>query len=99
MLGGSASSRLFQEIRERRGMAYSVYTYASQYADTGLFGVYAGCQPARVGEVLAICREEIEKVAVNGITDEELDRGKGQLRGSLSRLGSGTLIRAWPPAS
>jgi predicted Zn-dependent peptidase len=103
-LGGGMSSRLFQEVREKRGLAYSVYSYSSQYADTGLFGVYAGCQPARVGEVLSICRDEIAKVAADGISDEELARGKGQLRGSLvlgledtgsrmSRLGKSELVQ------
>jgi predicted Zn-dependent peptidase len=103
-LGGGMSSRLFQEVREKRGLAYSVYSYNSQYADTGLVGVYAGCQPGRVTEVLAICREEIGKVAANGITEEELLRGKGQLRGSLvlgledtssrmSRLGKSELVQ------
>ena len=62
-LGGGMSSRLFQEIREKRGLAYSVYSYTSQYADTGTFGVYAGCLPAKVDEVLAICRDEVAKVA------------------------------------
>jgi predicted Zn-dependent peptidase len=103
-LGGGMSSRLFQEVREKRGLAYSVYSYSSQYADTGLFGVYAGCHPERVGEVLTICREEVAKVAEHGISDEELMRGKGQLRGSLvlgledtssrmSRLGKSELVQ------
>jgi predicted Zn-dependent peptidase len=103
-LGGGMSSRLFQEVREKRGLAYSVYSYSSQYADTGVFGVYAGCQPGRVGEVLTICREQIEKVATGGISDDELARGKGQLRGSLvlgledtssrmSRLGKSELVQ------
>ena len=103
-LGGGMSSRLFQEVREKRGLAYSVYSYASQYADTGLVGVYAGCQPARVREVLSICRDELVKVAEHGITAEELTRGKGQLRGSLvlgledtssrmSRLGKSELVQ------
>jgi predicted Zn-dependent peptidase len=82
-LGGGMSSRLFQEVREKRGLAYSVYSYTSQYADTGNFGVYAGCQPGKADEVLAICRDEIAKAAANGITEEELARGKGQLRGSM----------------
>jgi predicted Zn-dependent peptidase len=77
------SSRLFQEIREKRGLAYSVYSYTSAYADLGLFGIYAGCQPRRVGEVLKICREELSGVADHGITDEELRRAVGQLSGSL----------------
>ena len=82
-LGGGMSSRLFQEIRERRGLAYSVYSYATQYAGAGTFGVYAGCQPKRVREVLAILGEELAKVAGHGLTDEEVARGKGQLRGGL----------------
>ena len=65
-LGGGMSSRLFQEVREKRGLAYSVYSYHAQYADTGLFGVYAGCVPRKVDEVLAICRDEIAKVAATG---------------------------------
>ena len=102
-LGGGMSSRLFQEVRERRGLAYSVYSYHSQYADTGLFGVYAGCAPSRVNEVLTLCREQIDAVAQHGITDAEIARGKGQLKGSLvlgledtgsrmSRLGKGELV-------
>jgi predicted Zn-dependent peptidase len=82
-LGGGMSSRLFQEVREKRGLAYAVYSYHAQYADTGLFGVYAGCVPRKVDDVLAICRDELAKVAANGITADELERGKGQLRGSL----------------
>jgi predicted Zn-dependent peptidase len=74
---------LFQEIREKRGLAYSVYSYHAQYADAGLFGVYAGCVPRKVDDVLAICRDELENVATHGITGEELERGKGQLRGGL----------------
>ena len=65
-LGGGMSSRLFQEIREKRGLAYSVYSYTSQYADTGLFGVYAGCAPGKVDEVLALTREELARVAEHG---------------------------------
>ncbi len=102
-LGGGMSSRLFQEVRERRGLAYSVYSYHSQYADTGLFGIYAGCAPARVREVLSLCREQLDAVATGGITAEEIARGKGQLKGSLvlgledtasrmHRLGKGELV-------
>src|ERR1017187_1164714 len=82
-LGGGMSSRLFQEIREKRGLAYSVYSFNSQHADVGLWGIYAGCLPAKADEVLAICAEEIAKVCDSGLTKEELDRGKGQLRGSI----------------
>jgi predicted Zn-dependent peptidase len=102
-LGGGMSSRLFQEIREKRGLAYSVYSFSSQHADSGQWGVYAGCLPAKTEEVLAICQEEIAKVIMSGLTDEELDRGKGQLRGSIvlgledpssrmSRLGKSELV-------
>jgi predicted Zn-dependent peptidase len=102
-LGGGMSSRLFQEIREKRGLAYSVYSYNAQYADTGIFGVYVGCLPAKVDEVLEICRDEVAKVAEHGITEEELERGKGQLRGSfvlgledtgsrMSRIGKSELV-------
>jgi predicted Zn-dependent peptidase len=82
-LGGGMSSRLFQEIREKRGLAYSVYSFNSQHADIGLWGIYAGCLPAKADEVLAICTEEIATVCDAGLTKEELDRGKGQLRGSI----------------
>ncbi|NUS11427.1 MAG: insulinase family protein [Streptomyces sp.] len=81
-LGGGMSSRLFQEVREKRGLAYSVYSYTSSFADCGLFGVYAGCQPGRVPEVLKICRDELDQVAEHGLTDEELRRAIGQLSGS-----------------
>jgi predicted Zn-dependent peptidase len=102
-LGGGMSSRLFQEIREKRGLAYSVYSYASSHADTGMFGIYAGCAPSRVDEVLDLCRSELALAAEKGITDEELRRSKGQMRGSLvlgledtgsrmSRLGKGELV-------
>jgi predicted Zn-dependent peptidase len=82
VLGGGMSSRLFQEIREKRGLAYSVYSYASQYADAGLFGVYAGCAPGKVEEVLDLTRTELARVAAGGITAEEIARGKGMVKGS-----------------
>ena len=102
-LGGGMSSRLFQEVREKRGLAYSVYSFASQHAETGTWGVYVGCLPAKADEVLAICQEEIAKVVSGGLTDAELERGKGQLRGSIvlsledpssrmSRLGKAELV-------
>ena len=83
VLGGGVSSRLFQEIREKRGLAYSVHSFASQYAETGMWGIYVGCLPAKAGEVLAICQEQIAKVVSDGLSDAELARGKGQLRGSI----------------
>jgi predicted Zn-dependent peptidase len=82
-LGGGMSSRLFQEVREKRGLAYSVYSFASQHADTGLWGVYVGCLPSKADEVLSICTAEVLKVVESGLTDEELERGKGQVRGGI----------------
>jgi len=82
-LGGGMSSRLFQEVREKRGLAYSVYSFASQHADTGLWGIYAGCLPSKADEVLSICSAEVAKVIESGLTDAELDRGKGQVRGGI----------------
>jgi predicted Zn-dependent peptidase len=82
VLGGGMSSRLFQEIREKRGLAYSVYSYASQYADAGVFGVYAGCAPGKVEEVLDLIRAELATVAADGLNAEEVARGKGMVKGS-----------------
>ncbi|MFG2142498.1 M16 family metallopeptidase [Streptomyces sp. NPDC048650] len=81
-LGGGMSSRLFQEVREKRGLAYSVYSYTSGFADCGLFGVYAGCRPNQVPDVLKICRDQLGQVAADGLTDDEVRRAIGQLRGS-----------------
>ncbi|MCP3821136.1 insulinase family protein [Streptomyces sp. A3M-1-3] len=81
-LGGGMSSRLFQEVREKRGLAYSVYSYTSGFADCGLFGVYAGCRPSQVHDVLKICRDELDRVASDGLSDEEMTRAIGQLSGS-----------------
>jgi predicted Zn-dependent peptidase len=82
-LGGGMSSRLFQEIREKRGLAYSVYSFTAQHADTGMWGIYAGSLPSKADEVLSICVAEIAKVVDKGLSDAELDRGKGQVRGGM----------------
>ncbi|WP_216216313.1 M16 family metallopeptidase [Amycolatopsis aidingensis] len=82
-LGGGMSSRLFQEVRERRGLAYQVYSSVASYADAGHLSVYAGCQPERLGEVAGLLGELLGKVAEDGLTDTEVARAKGQLRGSL----------------
>ncbi|MEV0327318.1 pitrilysin family protein [Micromonospora echinospora] len=103
VLGGGMSSRLFQEIREQRGLAYSVYSYASQYADAGLFAVYAGCAPGKLDEVLELTRAELRRVATDGLTEAEVARGKGMSKGSfvlgledtgsrMSRLAKGELL-------
>jgi predicted Zn-dependent peptidase len=82
-VGGGMSSRLFQEIREKRGLVYSVGTALTHYAGTGAFSVYAGCSPKRVPEVLRLVRAELAAVAAEGLTSEEVARGRGQLRGGL----------------
>jgi predicted Zn-dependent peptidase len=81
--GGGMSSRLFQEIREKRGLAYSVGSFSGQFADTGMWGIYVGCLPSKTDDVLSICTEEIARVVEGGLTDAELTRGKGQARGSI----------------
>ena len=82
-LGGGMSSRLLQEIREKRGLAYSVYAYAQQFAGSGQIGFYAGCNPTKAIEVIEIIREVLADVAVNGMSHEEIERAKGAVRGSL----------------
>jgi predicted Zn-dependent peptidase len=82
-LGGGTSSRLFQEIREHRGLAYSVYSYASHHADAGTFAVAVGCLPAKVTAVLDVVRTELDRLATEGVTPEELRRGQGQLSGGI----------------
>jgi predicted Zn-dependent peptidase len=82
-VGGGMSSRLFQEIREKRGLVYSVGSALSHYAGAGAFSVYAGCSKKRVPEVLRLIRAELDRVAAEGITAEEVARSRGQLKGSL----------------
>jgi predicted Zn-dependent peptidase len=82
-LGGGMSSRLFQEIREKRGLAYSVYAYAQQFAGSGQIGFYAGCNPTKAIEVIEIIRQVLSDVAEHGMTHEEINRAKGAVRGSL----------------
>jgi predicted Zn-dependent peptidase len=83
ILGGSASSRLFQEIREKRGMAYSVYSFASQYTDTGLIGVYVGTREENLNACLEITADQLARVAAGEIADAELARAKENLKGRL----------------
>lgn len=80
--GGGMSSRLFQEIREKRGLAYSVYSYAQGFTDTGMFGIYVGCLPGKVDTVLDVLLTEMDALASEGLTDDEIARGKGQVRGA-----------------
>jgi predicted Zn-dependent peptidase len=83
ILGGSASSRLFQEIREKRGMAYAVYSFASQYTDTGLIGIYLGTREENVAACLEICAEQIGEIAAGNLRPRELERAKENLKGRI----------------
>ena len=103
VLGGGLSSRLFTEIREKRGLAYSVYSYRSSYEGTGIVGVYAGSAPKRVPQVLDVVHAELERLRRHGITADELARAKSAIRGStalgledsgsrMSRIGRSQLV-------
>jgi predicted Zn-dependent peptidase len=102
-LGGGMSSRLFQRIREERGLAYSIYTFSNSYTETGQFGIYAGCQPGKADEVISLITGELAAVAEGGFTEAEVQRGKGQMRGAvvlgledsgsrMSRIGKSELV-------
>ncbi len=103
VLGGGMSSRLFQEIREKRGLAYTTYSFAAGHGGLGTFGLYAGCTPGKVDVVERLLHEELDKLANDGITASELERSIGQLSGGLvlgledsgsrmSRLGKAELV-------
>src|SRR3712207_9106751 len=87
------SSRLFQEIREKRGLVYSVGSSLTHYAGSGTFSVYAGCSKKRVPEALRLVREELPRVAADGLDAGEVARGKGQLKGGLALGLEGTRSR------
>ena len=108
VLGGSMSSRLFQEVREKRGLAYTTYAFDVAYSDTGTFGMYAGCSPDKVGEVETIMRAQLEDLAADGPTEEEMTRVRGQVRGGvvlglednwsrMMRLGRSEIIGRYRP--
>ena len=82
-LGGGMSSRMFQEIREKRGLAYSVYAYPQQFAGSGVLTFYVGCKPDKAYEVSALIQQILADVAKNGLTEEEINRAKGSVSGSL----------------
>src|SRR5205823_5633899 len=84
ILGGSASSRLFQELREKRGMAYAVYSFASQYTDTGLVGVYLGTREENLAACLEIVAAEIADIAAGNLRERELERAKENLKGRIA---------------
>ena len=83
ILGGNMSSRLFQEIREKRGLAYSVYSFLSAYSDSGVLGVYLGVSPSRAAEALRVARAEVEHLAAGPVSQEELADAKENLTGSI----------------
>ncbi len=83
VLGGGMASRLFQEIREKRGLAYAVYSYSALYQDTGEFAVYAGTRPSNAEEVVGLIRSELDRVASDGVTTDELDRVRQAATGQL----------------
>ena len=102
LLGGGMSSRLFQEIRERRGLAYSVYSYRAAYESVGSMSIYAGTAPERVAETLLVARAELARLVTDGVPEVEVAAAKGHLKGStalaletsssrMHRLGRGML--------
>ncbi|WP_120004323.1 M16 family metallopeptidase [Nesterenkonia muleiensis] len=104
ILGGGMSSRLFQEVRERRGLAYSTFSFSAGYTDAGYYGLYAGCLPSKVDKVIGVLEEQLQRMAAEPVSAEELARAKGQLRGGtvlgmeetssrMNRLGTAELVR------
>lgn len=93
VLGGGMSSRLYQEIREVRGLAYSTYSYQHGYSDSGFFGLYAGCSPENSEEVIRLMRSELEGIADKGVTQEEFDLALGNITGSLALRFEASLAR------
>ncbi len=109
ILGGGMSSRLFQSVREERGLAYNVYSYRSAYQGVGDLAVYAGTAPSRAAEVVKLITEELDKMAASGVTDEELAAAKSHTRGAtalgledsgarMSRLGRAQLSQGRVPS-
>jgi len=84
VLGGGMSSRLFQEIREKRGLAYAVYSFSAGFSDAGVFGLYAGCGPAKAEQVARLMLAELHRLADDGVTGEEMARAVGQLSGGAA---------------
>jgi predicted Zn-dependent peptidase len=103
ILGGSTSSRLFQEVREKRGLAYSVYSYISNYVDTGQVGLYVGTRPDNVQEAMKVIGTELSRLQSDGVTQEEVDRARENAKGRtvlsmessasrMNRIGSSVLM-------
>jgi predicted Zn-dependent peptidase len=84
IMGSGMSSRLFREVREERGLAYSIYAFRLAYADAGAWGVYVGTTPSQTDTALKVIRDELDKVMEEGVTEDELERAKGSMRGGLA---------------
>lgn len=93
ILGGSSSSRLFQEVREKRGLAYAVYSYSSQYVDSGQVGVYVGTRPDNVTEAMEVIAAELRRIASEPVDPDELSRAKENVKGRLALSLESTLTR------
>jgi predicted Zn-dependent peptidase len=93
ILGGSSSSRLFQEVREKRGLAYSVYSYASQYVDSGQVGVYVGTRPDNIGQAMDVIATELRRIGSDPVDSTELERAKENVKGRLALSLESTLTR------
>ncbi len=105
LFGGSLSSRLFQEVREKRGLVYSIFSFATMYRETGLTGIYFGCRPERLAEVMETVRREIERLRHDPVGEEELVRSREHLKGRvilglestssrMTRLGKGVVTES-----
>jgi predicted Zn-dependent peptidase len=103
LLGGSTSSRLFQEVREKRGLAYSVYSYASHFADTGQVALYVGTRPDNVAEAMDVIGTELRRLQDDGVSSDELERARDNVKGRtvlsmessatrMNRIGSSVLM-------
>jgi predicted Zn-dependent peptidase len=93
ILGGNMSSRLFQEIREKRGLAYSLYSFLSAYMDTGLMGVYVGTDPSQVNQVLEIVNREIRKIRGGEVSKADLSAAREHLMGGVLLGAENTDVR------
>src|SRR5207248_4158785 len=93
ILGGSSSSRLFQEVREKRGLAYSVYSYSSQFVDSGQIGVYVGTRPDNVGEAMDVIAAELRRIVDEPVAADELDRATENDKGRIALSLESTLTR------
>jgi predicted Zn-dependent peptidase len=105
LLGGGMSSRLFQEIREKRGLCYSVFSYRNLFTETGAYGIYAGTSPGNARRVVDLITEELDRMLDSGVTEKELERAKGHMKGGvvlaledpssrMSRLGRSEIVGA-----